>query len=241
MVFDVSGQVEVTFLGKEAQKLLGLDPSEFYEKQNQGPITQMDFLRQRLCNIVLLLKIKSRIFKDVCTFTADAIEILQDDGAIPSEKISIEPEVHLEQGLLKSATRQLVFHDSLDNDKVIRAKIAAKAKGKGKVSQESHIEHIKGENDYDMLLLLERIIIIILQQQIQLEAHLKIVFLLMMINQYQVTLGKSKEDLLAKGKKNDNDGLVKMRILLTTLNKYDVDTPENFDDAHLDMPLSGNS
>ncbi|XP_057780167.1 uncharacterized protein LOC130998778 [Salvia miltiorrhiza] len=155
MVFDASGQVEVTFLGKEAQKLLGLDPSEFYKKQNQGPITQVDFLRQRLCNIVLLLKLKSRIFKDVCTFTADAIEILQDDGAIPSEKSSIEPEAHLEQGLLKSATRQLVFPESLDNDEDILAKDAAKAKGKGKMSQESHVEYIKGENDYDMLFLLD--------------------------------------------------------------------------------------
>ncbi|XP_057802167.1 uncharacterized protein LOC131017437 [Salvia miltiorrhiza] len=95
------------------------------------------------------------MFKDVCTFTADAIEILQDDGAIPSEKSSIEPEAHLEQGLLKSATRQLVFPESLDNDEDIRAKDAAKAKGKGKMSQESHVEYIKGENDYDMLFLLD--------------------------------------------------------------------------------------
>lgn len=35
MIFDATGQAEVTFMGKEAQKLLGLEPSEFYQKQNE--------------------------------------------------------------------------------------------------------------------------------------------------------------------------------------------------------------
>lgn len=35
MVFDTTGEAEVTFLGKEAHKLLGVDPTEFHQKQNE--------------------------------------------------------------------------------------------------------------------------------------------------------------------------------------------------------------
>ncbi|XP_057787250.1 uncharacterized protein LOC131004560 [Salvia miltiorrhiza] len=173
----------------------------------------MDFLRQRLCNIVLLLKIKSRIFKDVCTFTADAIEILQYDGAIPSEKISIEPEVHLEQ----------------DNDKVIRAKIAAKAKRQGENTIGSSFkDSLSSDDDKPISEIFrgkKKICSIVLSEDSSNDSLNCVVESVERGN-----IGKIKRRFVSKRKK-----VVHLDL---SEDSDDVDTPENFDDAHLDMPLS---
>ncbi|KAL6527908.1 hypothetical protein OROMI_029719 [Orobanche minor] len=137
--FDTTGQAEVWFLGKEAQKLLGLDPN----------VAQSDFLKEQLCDVVLLLKIKSRIFRDAHSFTVDAVEILQDDGEIPFDRTHIRNEACLEQGLLKGAKRQLTYHDSLDNDKDIEVKIATNNTGKGKMYEDTHVEQITYDSSDD--------------------------------------------------------------------------------------------
>lgn len=67
----------------------------------QFSTAQSDFLRKRLCNVVLLLKLKSRIFKDAPTFTVDAIEILPDDNGTTPEKTIIQCNTYSEQGLYK--------------------------------------------------------------------------------------------------------------------------------------------